>query len=494
MTKIASNLQIDSARLWDTIHETAKFGATPKGGVRRLTLGPEDKQVRDWFRKACEAAGLEVHVDALGSMFGLRKGRDMSKPPVGLGSHLDTQPTGGKFDGVLGTLAALEVVRTLNDAGIETETPICIVNWTNEEGSRFAPATMASAAYAGDYTTEDILARNDAAGVSVGEALDSIGYRGDEAVGARKFGAFVELHIEQGPLLEAENKTIGVVDRGQGIIWYDGKITGFESHAGTTPMPLRRDALATLVGNRAGGGADRQGAWPERGRHHRRSRDRRALAQRHPRRDRLYRRYPQPRRGNLDAHRQGFARRGRRNRGAPQGRDRARCDLAQAADDFDTKLVDAVESAAKALGYQPPPHHLRRRPRRLQSRQRVPAAMVFVPCKDGISHNELEDATQADCAAGANVADAYGAGACRRRVLIINQKPEEISVRGVFVDANESLAVIFERLARPGDPEVRIHRDPDITPDQSRKCSTAPRSRSSITPRCRPRSRANAPG
>src|SRR5258705_477202 len=246
MTKIASNLQIDSARLWDTIHETAKFGATPKGGVRRLTLGPEDKQVRDWFRTACEAAGLDVHVDALGSMFGLRKGRDMSKPPVGLGSHLDTQPTGGKFDGVLGTLAALEVVRTLNDAGIETETPICIVNWTNEEGSRFAPATMASAAYAGDYTTENILARRDAAGVTVGEALDGIGYRGSEAVGARKLGAFVELHIEQGPLLEAENKTIGVVERGQGIVWYDGKVTGFESHAGTTPMPLRRDALATL--------------------------------------------------------------------------------------------------------------------------------------------------------------------------------------------------------------------------------------------------------
>ena len=183
MTSIASNLQIDSARLWDTIHETAKFGATPKGGVRRLTLGPEDKQVRDWFRKACEAAGLDVHVDALGSMFGLRKGRDMSKPPVGLGSHLDTQPTGGKFDGVLGTLAALEVVRTLNDAGIETETPICIVNWTNEEGSRFAPAMMASAAYVGDFTTDDILSRKDAEGVTVAEALDSIGYRGDEAGG-----------------------------------------------------------------------------------------------------------------------------------------------------------------------------------------------------------------------------------------------------------------------------------------------------------------------
>jgi Peptidase family M20/M25/M40 len=199
MTSIASNLQIDSARLWDTIHETAKFGATPKGGVRRLTLGPEDKQVRDWFRSACEAAGLAVHVDALGSMFALRKGRDMSKPPLGLGSHLDTQPTGGKFDGVLGTLAALEVVRTLNDAGIETETPLCVVNWTNEEGSRFAPAMMGSAAYVGDFTTENILERKDAEGVTVAQALDGIGYRGDELAGAQKLGAFVELHIEQGP-------------------------------------------------------------------------------------------------------------------------------------------------------------------------------------------------------------------------------------------------------------------------------------------------------
>jgi N-carbamoyl-L-amino-acid hydrolase len=247
MNQAASNLQIDSARLWDTIHETAKFGATPKGGVRRLTLGPEDKQVRDWFRNACEAAGLDVHVDTLGSMFALRKGRDMSKPPVGLGSHLDTQPTGGKFDGVLGTLAALEVVRTLNDAGIETETPICIVNWTNEEGSRFAPAMMASAAYVGDFTTDDILARKDAEGVTVAEALDGIGYRGERPVGTQKFGSFVELHIEQGPILEAEGKTIGVVDSGQGVLWYDGRITGFESHAGSTPMPLRRDALATLA-------------------------------------------------------------------------------------------------------------------------------------------------------------------------------------------------------------------------------------------------------
>src|SRR6185437_13015083 len=366
MTQNASNLQIDSVRLWDTIHETAKFGHTPKGGVRRLTLGPEDKQVRDWFRKACEAAGLEVHVDGLGSMFGVRKGRDNSKPPVGLGSHLDTQPTGGKYDGVLGTLAALEVVRTLNDAGIETEVPLCICNWTNEEGSRFAPATMASAAYAGEYTTENILGRKDAAGVSVGEALDGIGYRGSEPVGSRKFGAFVELHIEQGPLLEAENKTIGVVDRGQGIIWYDGTIVGFESHAGTTPMPLRRDALATLSEIVL---ADERS--PESSTLDAIDKDlREAVAAIAPRRKAeigltaIWRKEPTV---------------------------------------FNPKLVDAVENAAKTLGYT----H-----RRITSGAGhdacnlatvVPAAMVFVPCKDGISHNELEDATQLDCTAGANV-------------------------------------------------------------------------------------------
>ena len=283
--------------------------------MRRLTLGPEDKQVRDWFRNACEAAGLEVHVDALGSMFGLRKGRDMSKPPVGLGSHLDTQPTGGKFDGVLGTLAALEVVRTLNDAGIETETPICIVNWTNEEGSRFAPAMMASAAYVGDFTTDDILSRKDADGVSVAKRSTASAIAATSPVGTQKFGAFVELHIEQGPILEAESKTIGVVDRGQGILWYDGKITGFESHAGTTPMPLRRDALATLSEIVLAMERIAARARPQRGRHHRRGRDRQPLAQRHPRRDRLHRRLPQRRRRNHGRHRQGFARRDRRDRG-----------------------------------------------------------------------------------------------------------------------------------------------------------------------------------
>ena len=293
MTKIASNLQIDSARLWDTIHETAKFGATPKGGVRRLTLGPEDKQVRDWFRKACEAAGLEVHVDALGSMFALRKGRDMTKPPVGLGSHLDTQPTGGKFDGVLGTLAALEVVRTLNDAGIETETPICIVNWTNEEGSRFAPATMASAAYAGDYTTDDILGRKDAAGISVGEALDGIGYRGDESGGRAQTRRLRRTAYRAGPAAGGREQ-----DHRRGRSRPGHRLVRRQGHRLRKPRRHHADAAAPRRAGGAGrddacGRANCQGARTERGRHHGRSGHCRAIAQRDPRRDRLHHGYPQ---------------------------------------------------------------------------------------------------------------------------------------------------------------------------------------------------------
>ena len=242
MTKIASNLQIDSARLWDTIHETAKFGATPKGGVRRLTLGPEDKQVRDWFRARCEAAGLDVHVDALGSMFGLRKGRDMSKAPIGVGSHLDTQPTGGKYDGVLGVLGGLEIIRSLNDLGIKTKHPIVVTNWTNEEGARFAPAMMASGVFAGVLDQADVYAHTDKNGKKFGEELERIGWKGDEKVGDRKMKAFFELHIEQGPILEDELIDIGVVTHGQGLKWLQVTLTGKEAHTGSTPMPKRRNA------------------------------------------------------------------------------------------------------------------------------------------------------------------------------------------------------------------------------------------------------------
>jgi len=403
MTKAKSNLQIDSARLWGDIHETAKFGGTPKGGVRRLTLGPEDKQVRDWFRKACEAAGCEVRVDALGTMFAIRPGRDMSKPPIGIGSHLDTQPTGGKYDGILGTLAALEVVRAMNDAGIETDLPICVCNWTNEEGSRYAPAMMASAAYSGEYTTDDILGRKDADGITVAEALDTIGYRGQDPVGKQKFSAFVELHIEQGPLLEAENKTIGVVDRGQGIMWYDGKITGFASHAGSTPMPLRKDALAAFsevvlaVEKLARDhGPHAVGTIGE-------------IKIDNPSRNVI----PgdlaftidirSPESATLDALHEGL----QKAVAEIAARRKVAIDVEKIwrkePTIFNKALVDAVANATQELGYSN---------RRITSGAGhdacnlatvMPAAMIFVPCKDGISHNELEDATQADCAAGANV-------------------------------------------------------------------------------------------
>ena len=403
MSRAASNLQIDSARLWGTIHETAQFGATQKGGVRRLTLSAEDRQVRDWFREACERAGLEVRVDTLGSMFALRKGRDMTRAPVGLGSHLDTQPTGGKFDGVLGTLAALEVVRTLNDAGVETDAPLCIVNWTNEEGSRFAPAMMASAAYVGDFVTDDILSRKDAEGVTVAQALEGIGYRGNVPVGSQKLGCFVELHIEQGPILEAEHKTIGVVDSGQGVLWYDGRITGFESHAGSTPMPLRRDALATLSEIvlameriAKGHGPNAVGTIGEA-----------VIAK--PSRNVI----PGEVAFTADCRSadEGIMYALDRDFRAAVAKIAARRNVEVKLDliwrkpptRFDAKLVDAVETAAGALGYS----H-----RRITSgaghdacnlNSKIPAAMVFVPCKDGVSHNELEDATQGDCAAGANV-------------------------------------------------------------------------------------------
>ncbi len=372
--------------------------------MRRLTLGPEDKQVRDWFRAACEKAGCEVHVDALGTMFAIRPGCDMSKPPIGIGSHLDTQPTGGKFDGILGTLAALEVVRAMNDAGIETEVPICVCNWTNEEGSRFAPAMMASAAYAGEYTTDDILSRKDAEGITVAQALGTIGYRGADAVGQQKFSAFVELHIEQGPLLEAEHKTIGVVDRGQGIIWYDGTITGFASHAGTTPMPLRRDALAAFsevmlaVEKLARDHGPHAG--PERsaksGSTIPRATSFRAIS---PSPSTSAARNPRP-----STHCMRVCRKPSRK---SQPRRKVAIDVKQIwrkePTVFDKKLVDAVANATTELGYSN---------RRITSGAGhdacnlatvMPAAMIFVPCKDGVSHNELEDATQADCTAGANV-------------------------------------------------------------------------------------------
>jgi beta-ureidopropionase / N-carbamoyl-L-amino-acid hydrolase len=238
-----TNLTINPRRLWDALMETAAFGATAKGGIKRLTVSDEDKRVRDWFKAECEKLGCDVRVDSVGNMFSTRPGKRADLLPIAMGSHLDTQPTGGKFDGVLGVLGALEAMRTLVDLGYETNAPLTIVNWTNEEGSRFAPAMLCSGVYAGVFTPEFAYEREDRQGIKFGDELKRIGYLGPEPVGSHKFQAMFELHIEQGPILEAEGKTVGVVTGVQGMRWYEVTVRGQESHTGATPMGLRRNAL-----------------------------------------------------------------------------------------------------------------------------------------------------------------------------------------------------------------------------------------------------------
>jgi N-carbamoyl-L-amino-acid hydrolase len=236
-------LQIDAQRLWDSLMETAQIGATAKGGICRLTLTDLDRQVRDWLKAQCEALGCAVTVDEVGNMFARRPGKNSKLPPIAMGSHLDTQPTGGKFDGPLGVLAGLEALRTLQDAGHTTTAPIELVNWTNEEGSRFAPAMLASGVFAGVFTADYAHGRTDREGKTFGEELQRIGYRGTTKAGAHKFAGMIELHIEQGPILEHEDRMIGIVQGAQGVRWYDIAISGQDAHAGAMPMRLRKDAL-----------------------------------------------------------------------------------------------------------------------------------------------------------------------------------------------------------------------------------------------------------
>ena len=236
------NLRINGDRLWDSLMEMAKIGPGVAGGNNRQTLTDADAEGRALFQKWCQEAGCDMGLDSMGNMFAIRPGTDPDALPVYMGSHLDTQPTGGKYDGVLGVLGALEVVRSLNDMGIKTRHPIAIANWTNEEGTRFAPAMLSSGVFAGIHTEDWAKSRQDADGKLFGDELRRIGWQGDEPVGQRKMHAMFELHIEQGPILEAEGKDIGVVTHGQGLSWTQVTITGKDSHTGSTPMPLRKNA------------------------------------------------------------------------------------------------------------------------------------------------------------------------------------------------------------------------------------------------------------
>ncbi|MBA8877694.1 Zn-dependent hydrolase [Phyllobacterium myrsinacearum] len=239
---LTGNLRINGDRLWDSLMDMAKIGPGLRGGNNRQTLTDEDAEGRRLFQSWCEKAGLTMGVDTMGNMFFRREGTDPDALPVYVGSHLDTQPTGGKYDGVLGVLGGLELIRTLNDLNIKTKHPIVVVNWTNEEGTRFAPAMLASGVFAGIHTQDWAYGREDAKGKTFGDELERIGWKGDEEVGTRKMHALFELHIEQGPILEIEGKDIGVVTHGQGLWWLQVTLTGKDSHTGSTPMPMRRNA------------------------------------------------------------------------------------------------------------------------------------------------------------------------------------------------------------------------------------------------------------
>ncbi|MFY0617587.1 Zn-dependent hydrolase [Shimia sp.] len=236
------NLKVNADRLWDSLMEMAKIGPGIAGGNNRQTLTDDDAEGRALFQTWCEAAGMTMGVDTMGNMFATRTGEDPEALPVYMGSHLDTQPTGGKYDGVLGVLGGLEVVRSMNDLGIKTKHPIVVTNWTNEEGTRYAPAMLSSGVFTGRHTQDWAYDRVDAEGKKFGDELKRIGWVGDEEVGARKMHAMFELHIEQGPILEAEKKDIGVVTHGQGLRWIECTVTGKESHTGSTPMPMRKNA------------------------------------------------------------------------------------------------------------------------------------------------------------------------------------------------------------------------------------------------------------
>ena len=242
MAAPGENLKINGDRLWDSLMEMAKIGPGVAGGNNRQTVTDEDSKGRHLFQSWCAAAGMTMGLDQMGNMFARREGTDVDALPVYVGSHLDTQPTGGKYDGVLGVLGGLELVRTLNDLNIQTKHPIVVTNFTNEEGTRYAPALLSSGVFAGIHTQEWAYEREDANGLKFGAELERIGWKGDEEVGARKMHAFFELHIEQGPILEAEAMEVGVVTHGQGLSWTQVTITGRESHTGSTPMPMRKNA------------------------------------------------------------------------------------------------------------------------------------------------------------------------------------------------------------------------------------------------------------
>lgn len=394
-------LKVNGERLWQSLMDLASIGATPKGGVKRITLTDLDRQGRDRFVEWCKAAGMAIRIDAIGNIFARRPGLDNSLPPVMTGSHLDTQPSGGKFDGAYGVLAGLEVVRRLNELGIQTRAPIEVAAWTNEEGSRFVPTMMGSGVFTAVYTAEKMHAQKDVDGVTVGDALKAIGYQGDAK--PLKVGAYFEAHIEQGPVLENTKTTIGAVQGALGQRWFDVEITGQDSHAGPTPMELRKDAL--LAASRLVIEVNR-----------------------------VARTYPDNARATV-----GHMRVSPNSRNVVPGAVSMTLDVRNAKDEtllamvedlkktakaietecrvaievkeilyfapshFDPKLVESVRASAKALNLSCRDIVSGAAHDAVYLNRVAPTAMIFVPCEGGLSHNELENARPDEIAAGASV-------------------------------------------------------------------------------------------
>ncbi|NTG51701.1 M20 family metallo-hydrolase [Agrobacterium rhizogenes] len=408
-----SNLRIDGDRLWDSIHETAVFGGTPDGGVKRLTLSQEDRTVREWFKSQCEELGCRVSVDEVGNMFALRPGLDDGLLPVAIGSHLDTQPTGGKFDGILGVLSGLEAIRVLHDADYHTRHPLMLVNWTNEEGARFAPAMLGSGVHAGVFDRSFADSRTDADGVTFAQAIEAIGYRGSTPLGQTRFAAMFELHIEQGPVLEREAIEIGVVTGVQAMRWYDLVIIGREAHAGSTPMDMRQDALvdAAQIILAAQDVARRHGGLATTG----------TISIAEPSRNVI----PGHVTLSLDLRHEQDAELDAMEREITSVI-AERCQSARAtltpiwkspAVRFDAACLEAIKKGASAAGASTRNIVSGAGHDSVYVSRIAPTAMIFIPCRDGLSHNPAESASREHCTLGAQT--------LLNAVLFHDQTPDE---------------------------------------------------------------------
>ena len=394
------DLRVDKQRLWDSLMEMAQFGATEKGGCNRLAGTDLDKQARDLFVSWCKTAGCEISIDKIGNIFARRPGLNNDLPAVGTGSHLDTQPTGGKFDGVFGVLAGVEVLRTLHENNIETPTPMEFSVWTNEEGSRFQPAMQGSGVYVGRFDLQTELDKTDVDGIRLGDELERIGYAGEEEPGKRHVGAFFEAHIEQGPILEDADKAIGIVRLGQGIRWYNIEVTGQESHSGTTPMYLRKDAMVATaeivkeienIAHNYENGLGTVGfmqVYPN-SRNTIPGQIKFSADLRNPKPDTL-----------LSMHEDliAFCKDVSTKRG-----------LEIKVDPFwyfapvEFNASDDVKAATEKLGYSHMDIYAGAGHDACYMADLVPTGMIFTPCEGGISHNEIEYSSPEQCEAGANV-------------------------------------------------------------------------------------------